>query len=128
MGNPRTGHYECPRCQGQDVYKSEETTGAMAMTLDTPGPVDPTLVNYTKSTVIRCRNCGEKARWFDSPETIRYKQKRDSSATKVIGIIAGIGFFFGGIYIMAQDIEGTTGLVIGAFVASAFFLLIGIGS
>lgn len=89
MGNPKTGYYECPRCSGRDVYESEEITGAMAMTLNTPGPVDPTIVNPVKGKVTRCRNCREKVKWHDSAETIAYKQKRESKWNAYGGTPAG---------------------------------------
>ena len=100
----------------------------MAMTLNTPGPVDPILVNHIKSTVIRCTICREKSTWHDSAETIAYKQKREKKQMKAVGLISGFGFLFGGLYIVDQGSEGTTGLAIGTFVASAIFFLIGLAS
>jgi hypothetical protein len=128
MGNPRTGYYQCPRCNGRDVYESEETTGAMAMTLNTPGPVDPTIVNPIKGTVVRCRNCGEIAKWYDSAETVAYKAKRDAGASTVIGYIGGIVFLLLGLQISSEGLDGTRGLMIGCFVASAISFLIGFSS
>jgi hypothetical protein len=128
MGNPRTGYYQCPRCNSQKVYESEETIGAMGMTLDAPGPVDPMLINRVTGKVSRCFDCGEKAIWHDSAETQAYKAKRDSSVTTVISFIGGFVFLFLGLWIIGEDLEGTTGLKIGAFVASGFFFLMGVAT
>jgi hypothetical protein len=98
----------------------------MGLTLNTDGPVDPTLIRATTSVVMRCTDCGEKTKWYDSIETMQYKEKRDASASKVIGWIGGFCFLFGGFFIMGEDLEGTTGLIVGTFVVSAFFFLIGI--
>jgi hypothetical protein len=125
MANPRTGYYQCPRCNGREAYESEETTGAMAMTLNTDNPVDPTIIRSTTGIVMRCKECGEKTRWFDSAETVAYKTKRDAKASTVISYVGGLGFLFMGFYIIGQGLEGTTGLTIGVFVASAIFLLMG---
>ena len=128
MGNPKTGHYQCPRCNGRSAYESEETTGAMALTLNTDNPVDPTLIRSTTGIVMRCRDCGEKTKWYDSAETVAYKAKRDAKASIVISYLGGVVFLFMGFYIIGQDLDGTTGLTIGVFVASATFFLAGYGS
>lgn len=60
------GYYKCIRCGGGDVYVSEENGRTYALTLDTPGPVDPTLFNTFKEKVTRCRNCGEKSNYIMS--------------------------------------------------------------
>jgi len=128
MGNPRTGHYECPRCKSREVYESRETTGAIAMSINAPGPIDPTLVNKIEETVVRCVQCREKSVWYDSAETKAFKAQRETAATRVIGFISGFLFLFGGLYILNEDLEGTTGLMVGVFSASAFFFLVGIVS
>ncbi len=125
MANPKTGYYECPRCNGRNAYESEETTGAMAVTLNTDNPVDPTLIRSTTGIVMRCKECGEKTKWFDSAETKAYKSKRAAKASTVICYFGGAAFLFGGFYILNAGISGTTGLAIGTFVASAIFLFMG---
>jgi hypothetical protein len=100
----------------------------MALTLNTESPVDPTIIQSTTGIVMRCKDCGEKTKWFDSAETVAYKTKRDAKASTVIGYVGGVGFLFMGFYIIGQDLEGTTGLTIGVFVASAIFFLAGYGS
>lgn len=125
MANPRTGHYQCPRCNGYEAYESEETTGAIATTLNTDGPVDPTIIRSTTGIVMRCKDCGEKTKWFDSAETKAYKSKRDAKASTIICYLGGGAFLFGGLYVLNAGVSGTTGLAIGAFVASAFFLFLG---
>ena len=97
----------------------------MAMTLDTDNPVDPTLIRSTTGIVMRCKECGEKTKWFDSAETKAYKAKRDTKASTVICYLGGGAFLFGGIYILGSGVSGTTGLAIGAFVMSAIFLFMG---
>lgn len=128
MGNPRTGYYECPRCNGREAYESEETTGAMATTLNTNGPVDPTIIRATTGIVMRCKDCGEKVKWFDSAETKAYKSKRDNKASTIICYFSGVLFAVFGFYVLGQDLDGTTGLTIGVFVASAAFLFMGYAS
>jgi hypothetical protein len=128
MGNPRTGYYQCPRCNGRNAYESEETTGAIALTLNTDNPVDPTIIRPTTGTVMRCKDCSEKTKWFDSAETIAYKAKRETKANTVIGYVGGVVFFFSGFWIIGQDLDGLTGLTIGSFVASAVFFLVGYSS
>jgi hypothetical protein len=125
MGNPNTGHYKCPRCESSKAYESEENTGAMGLTLNTGGPVDPTIIRATTSIVMRCSDCGEKTKWFDSAETIAYKAKRDATASTVICYVAGVIFLLAGIYVIGLDISGTTGATIFTFAMSAIFLFFG---
>jgi hypothetical protein len=125
MANPRTGYFKCPRCNGHDAYESEEATGAIATTLNTDGLVDPTIIRSTTGIVMRCKECGEKTKWFDSAETKAYKFKRDAKASTIICYLSAGAFLFGGFYVLNAGLSGTTGLVIGAFVASAFFLFLG---
>ncbi len=119
------GHYLCPRCKSQQVYESQETTGAYAVTLDTPGPINPTFVNRIQQTIMRCINCNEKAIWIDSPEAIAAKNHRDSVGYAWVGFIFGFVFLFLGMYIADQAIDGTTGLMVGSFIGSAIMFLIG---
>ena len=128
MKNPKTGYYKCPRCEGNNAYESKETTGAMGLTLDTNGPVDPTIIRGITGVVMRCKDCGEKTQWFDSAETKAYKSKRDASASTVICYISGVAFFLGGLFILGEGISGTMGIAIGALVLSAIFLLMGYAS
>jgi hypothetical protein len=128
MGNPKTGYYQCPRCNGRNAYESEETTGAMAMTLNTNNPVDPTFIQSTSGIVMRCTECGEKTKWFDSAETKAYKAKRDANASTIICYLGGGAFLFGGIYILGAGISGTTGIAIGSFALSVIFLFMGYAS
>jgi hypothetical protein len=72
------GHWQCRKCGGRDLYNSEETTGAYAMTLNTPGPVDPTIVNTLKSNVLRCEACQEKAIWIMSEEAVQEMNRREN--------------------------------------------------
>jgi DNA-directed RNA polymerase subunit RPC12/RpoP len=64
------GYYQCIRCGGSDTYSSKESGRTMALTLDTPSAVDPTLFHTTKNTVIRCRACGEKCTYMHTPAEI----------------------------------------------------------
>ena len=128
MANPKTGYYECPRCNGHNAYESKETTGAMAVTLNTDSPIDPTIIRSTTGIVMRCKECGEQTKWFDSAETKAYKNNRDAKASTVICYLSGTAFLLGGFYILNAGISGTTGLAIGTFVASAVFLFMGYAS
>ncbi len=69
------GYFKCIRCGGRDTYKSLETVGFSAISVDTPGPVDHTLVNANKKEITRCRACGEKAEYImSSAEAEREKR------------------------------------------------------
>jgi|LakMenE01Jun11ns_1017448.scaffolds.fasta_scaffold9741767_1 hypothetical protein len=122
MGNPRTGYYLCPRCNGRDAYESTETTGAMAMTLNTPGPVDPTIVNQVKGIVMRCRDCGEQVKWNDSAETLAYKAQRDTNWAAWFGTPAGFAMVIAGIYFINDPYIGST---VGEKVTIGFLLVMG---
>ena len=128
MANPKTGFYQCPRCLGQDVYESEEVIGAFGLTLNTPGPVDPTLINPVTGNVVRCRNCGEKVKWFDSQETTTYKAERDAALTKYICFGFSFVFFILGFWVLGQDLDGTNGLIWGSFIGSGVLLLLGLAN
>jgi hypothetical protein len=119
------GQFVCPNCGGLDFYKSEETTGAYAMTLNTPGPIDPTIINPITNQVNRCRNCDEKVYWVDSPEYAAHKLSRESEATSIISIIFGVIFLFFGLWVLGEGIQGTENLTLGLFVVSALFFLFG---
>lgn len=123
VSNP--GHYFCPRCKGVEVYESKETVGAFAVSFDSPGPVDPTLVNRIQGTVVRCVNCAEKAVWIDSPEAIAANKRQKSVEYAWVGGIFGVVFLCLGIFILSSDVPGTSGLMFGSFFGSAVFFLIG---
>ena len=102
------GHWECVRCFGRDAYESEEVTGAIAGTINVPGPVSPTFINSITSKVYRCRNCGEKSKWVDSPEEVEAKKRRGVVLALRLSRIAAVMFavtaiaiplIFGGDYI-----------------------------
>ena len=81
------GYYQCIRCGGRDTYESEETTSYTAMTIDTPGPIDHTLVNANKRKMQRCRACGERAQYIMSASEAE-KQKKQA----MYGAIGGVVF------------------------------------
>jgi hypothetical protein len=112
MANPRTGYYQCPRCNGHEAYESEETTGAMATTLNTDGPVDPTIIRTTTGIVMRCKDCGEQVKWFDSVETLAYKYKRDTNWTAWIGTPSGILMVILGIWALTSGLPFGTGEIV----------------
>jgi hypothetical protein len=69
---PYPGCYQCPRCNNRDVYDSEKTIGAYAITYNVKGPVDPTFINTDTIPVKRCRNCNEVAEYLEHP---KYKEE-----------------------------------------------------
>ena len=79
------GYYLCPRCGGDQAYSSEENGRTFAMTLNTPGPVDPTLFHTMKQTVSRCKNCGEKTKYIMT-ETDKAEERK--AAWKVFRIVS----------------------------------------
>lgn len=122
----QAGQYVCPRCGSNEAYQSEEVTGAMALSYDTPGPVDPTMVSAIKGKVMRCKDCGEKTNWVLSAEGRRAKARRETKANSVIGIIFGVVFSLLGLYLMGAGIPGTTIIMVGCFVIAAVFFGVGI--
>jgi hypothetical protein len=84
------GHWQCRKCGGRDVYISKETTGAYAMTLNTPGPVDPTIVNTVKSNIRRCKACNEKAVWIMAEEAIQEMNRRENTLTAWISLPSAV--------------------------------------
>ncbi|MEY5018399.1 MAG: hypothetical protein RJB54_317 [Actinomycetota bacterium] len=123
VSNP--GHYWCPRCKGEEFYESQETTGAYAVTLNTPGPVDPTFVNRIQGTVVRCVNCGEKAQWIDSPEAIAEKSRVNSLGYGWVGSIGGAAFLFLALYGASLGLDDVAGVIWACLGASALFFFIG---
>ena len=111
------GYYECPRCGSKDVFEAEEVTGAMALTLNTPGPVDPTLVNLIKSTVVKCRSCGEKARWQYTQQYLANKRKKEESIMPWVTTPFAFVFLFLALYFFTDPWlrESGSGIFIGIF-------------
>jgi DNA-directed RNA polymerase subunit RPC12/RpoP len=85
--------YVCPRCGSSDTYSSEENGRTFAVTLDTPGPVDPTVFHTMKETVTRCKNCGEKPNYIYSAVDLL---KNSQNGVK-IGWTTGLSFGFVGL-------------------------------
>ena len=83
------GYYQCIRCGGRDTYESEETTSYTAMTIDTPGPIDHTLVNANKRKMQRCRACGERAQYIMSNAEAE-REKRIIRYILFIGLPVGL--------------------------------------
>jgi hypothetical protein len=127
-----TGHWECTGCKGQNVYVSEEVSGAMAVTINTPGPVDPTFINTIKNKVTRCSNCGEKVIWILSPEALAAKGRKENSQMVWIGYISGVVFAAVAAYFWLTwpyDFDLTIILVIGAnILLSLIFFSMGYSS
>jgi hypothetical protein len=127
-----TGYWECTNCRGRDVYVSEEISGAMAVTINTPGPIDPTYINPIKNKVTRCNVCSERAMWVLTPEALKAKGRRENSQMVWIGYIfsvvfAGMGFYFW--LTWPYDFDLTIILIIGAMVLfSLIFFVVGYGS
>ena len=126
------GHWECTNCKGQNVYVSEEVSGAMAVTINTPGPIDPTYVNTIKSKVTRCSDCGERATWILSPEGLKAKGRRENSQTVWIGYLGGVVFAGTALYFWLTwpyEFELSIILLIGAMaLLSLIFFSVGHGS
>jgi hypothetical protein len=81
------GYYKCPRCGGDQAYSSEENGRTFAMTLDTPGPVDPTLFHTMKQTVSRCKNCGEKTQYIMSEADKAQERKAAYKVFRIISLV-----------------------------------------
>jgi hypothetical protein len=112
-----TGHWECTSCKGQNVYVSEEVSGAMAVTINTPGPIDPTYINTIKNKVTRCSDCGERASWILSPEALKAKGRRENAQMVWIGYLGGVAFAGSALYLWLTwpyEFELTIILLIGA--------------
>jgi hypothetical protein len=120
LGN---GHWQCRNCQSRNLYNSEETTGAVAMTYNTPGPVDPTIVRTLTSNVLRCLDCNEKAVWIIAQEAVDEMNRREN----VMGIWLGftLSLVFAAIPFTLYD-SPTEGLLFFGF--SAVFLITGVWS
>ena len=125
MPNPKTGHYECPRCNGRRTYESEETIGAFGMTLETENIVSPSIIRPTKGVVIRCKDCGERTKWFDSDETKAYKYNRETKQTSVILKLASVVSLLWGCYVVVTGSNESDYLAFYAWGASVVLYLWG---
>jgi hypothetical protein len=126
------GHWECTSCKGRNVYVSEEVSGAMAVTINTPGPVDPTYINTIRNKVTRCKACGERARWILSPEGLKAKGRKENSQMVWIGYIFGVIFAGMALYFWLTwpyEFDMAIILMIGAMaLLSLIFFSLGYGS
>ena len=137
MGNVKNeGHFECPRCSSREYYNSEETAGAYAMTLNTPGPVDPTIINTIKKNVTRCKECQSEMRWIPSAAALKAREKSDQKyyaftglflgTLVLVGLVGGFGYihFVMGSYYSAglfQSVELM--LIVGLLILLALLML-----
>jgi uncharacterized protein (DUF983 family) len=56
------------------------------MTIDTPGPIDHTLVNANKRKMQRCRACGERAQYIMTNAEAAKEKK--AVITAVVSVVA----------------------------------------
>lgn len=84
------GHYECPNCSGTEYYSSKETTGAYAVTLNNPGPVDTTSIHTLKRTFVRCSNCQVQMKWIPTAAAIKAKARSTQGRLSYMGFLLGI--------------------------------------
>jgi hypothetical protein len=118
-----SGHWECTSCKGQNVYVSEEVSGAMGITINTPGPIDPTFINTIKNKVTRCNDCGQRAMWILSPEALKAKGRNENSQMVWIGYVSGFVFAGVALYLLLTwpyEFDLTIILIIGASVLFSF--------
>lgn len=80
----------CIRCNGEKIYYTEETVGAIGMTMNTPGPVDPVLVNSIRGTVSRCQECGGPTRYIHSKEQLSRMDSWSGMASMILGYRAAL--------------------------------------
>jgi len=112
-----TGHRECTGCKGQNIYVSEEVSGAMAVPINTPGPVDLTFMKTILFKVKRCSDCGEKVIWILSPEAFAAERRKQGSQMVWIGYLGGVAFAGTALYLWLTwpyEFELTIILLIGA--------------
>ena len=104
---PYPGCYQCPRCNGRDVYIGEKTLSATAITVNTAGPVDPTFVTANKIDVHRCRNCNTEADYIYHPrKKVEMKQQR-MKRLKIAGIAVVVIIGLAGLNFGANKIKGS---------------------
>jgi hypothetical protein len=90
MGNIKNqGHYECPSCSGTEYYSSEETTGAYAVTLNNPGPVDTTSIHTLSKTVERCSKCDSEMKWIPSAAALKARARSHQAFWAFAGLFFG---------------------------------------
>jgi hypothetical protein len=95
--NIAKGKQVCIRCKSDRIYYTEETIGAIGMTLNTPGPVDPVLVNSVKGTVSRCQDCGGRTRYVYSEGQLSRMDKWSGMASMALGYGAALAGIAAGI-------------------------------
>jgi hypothetical protein len=126
------GHWECTSCKGRNVYVSEEVSGAMAVTINTPGPVDPTYINTIRNKVTRCSDCDQRAIWILSPEALAAKGRKENSQMVWVGYFGGVAFAGMALYIWLiwpYEFDLTIFLLVGASVLFSFlFFVAGVSS
>lgn len=83
------GHYECPNCSGTEYYSSKETTGAYAVTLNNPGPLDTASIHTLKRTFVRCSDCREQMRWIPTAAALKAKAKSSKAMLSFTGFFLG---------------------------------------
>jgi hypothetical protein len=134
MGNVKNeGHFECPRCSSREYYNSEETAGAYAMTLNTPGPVDPTIINTIKKNVTRCKECQSEMRWIPSAAALKAREKSDQKYYAFTGLFLGallpIGLVGGFAYVHFVDGPTFSALLLGSWelrIIAGFLILLSV--
>lgn len=84
------GHYECPNCSGTEYYSSKETTGAYAVTLNNPGPVDTTSIHTLKRTFVRCSDCQVEMKWIPTAAALKAKARSTQGRLSFIGFFLAI--------------------------------------
>jgi DNA-directed RNA polymerase subunit RPC12/RpoP len=121
MGNVKNqGSYKCPSCSGKTYYSSRETSGAYAITLNTPGPVDPTIVNTLKTTVIRCKSCQSEMKWIPTAAARKAMEKSDQKYYAFTGLFTGVlGLLC---YVAVIGYAASTGLTSFLFESGEFWL------
>ena len=134
MGNVKNqGHYECPNCSGTEYYSSRETTGAYAVTLNNPGPVDTTSSHTLKRTFVRCSNCQVQMKWIPTAAALKAKDKSAKAMLSFTGFFLGAIMpvaFFGNLWYLENyvGISYTTLLnSVGIWFLAAISLLFSIG-
>jgi hypothetical protein len=98
MGKKVTkGKQVCVSCNSENIYYTEETIGAIGMTMNTPGPVDPMLVNSVKGTVSRCQDCGGRTRYVYSQSQLSRMDRWSGMASMIMGYGAALAGLAAGI-------------------------------
>jgi len=103
---PYPGCYQCPRCQGRDVYIGEKTLSATAITMNTSSPVDPTFVTANKIDVHRCRNCNTEANYLYHPRKLEEIKQQRIKRLKIAGVILVVILTLAGLNFGANKVKG----------------------